>query len=76
MTHLEELEEFADGLITAFRMARDELQREIEHGIYRPGTQPGHMRDSSGRFILLDALTTIVQAKATIAQIREGRNDK
>lgn len=56
------LGEAVELLRAAYATARADLTREAEAF----GGAPEQMRDASGRFILLDALTAIVQARAAL----------
>lgn len=59
----ETLREHLGHLEAAYTAARETLAQEAE----RVGATPEQMRDANGRYILLDALTAIVQARAALA---------
>jgi hypothetical protein len=60
-----ELRAVTARLEAAYGRARADLVRDIERDGYH--FEPEDARDSNGRYILLDALTAIVQANAAIA---------
>lgn len=73
MNHLEELEHAVLELEQAYSTAREEVQKEADRNADRYGwgpSDPLRMQDTSGRYILLDALTTLVQARAAIVNAR------
>ncbi|MFG2001698.1 hypothetical protein ACGFNU_21360 [Spirillospora sp. NPDC048911] len=55
----------AELLAAAYTKARDDLAREINENLYP--FEPEQARDHNGRYILLDALTALAQAQATLA---------
>lgn len=54
-------------LTESYERTRADLAREIEQFHTGLALQPEDMRDNHGRYILLDALTALVQAQAVLA---------
>jgi hypothetical protein len=57
------LRQHLDHLEAAYAAARESLSQKAD----RVGAIPEQMRDATGRYILLDALTAIVQARAALS---------
>jgi hypothetical protein len=71
MSNLDEITALADVISSLTRMyarAREELERDIERHYQGYGIEPETMRDPNGRFILLDAMIAIVQARTVLVQ--------
>ncbi len=66
--HRDALRTTVDRLEAAYAKAREQLAAELATGAWRL-CEPEEMRDANGRYILLDALTAIVQARTTLAQV-------
>ncbi len=71
MSDLARLRESVERIEQAYEVARQELELDVKHrasfGAEWPST-PDQCRDANGRFILLDSLTAIVQARAILVQ--------
>jgi len=64
MDSLEALQRAVLDAERIYGIIRDDLQRQLDADGHQHLT-PEQMRDPNGRFILLDALTAIVNARAT-----------
>lgn len=63
MDYVTKLKETLDRLTAAYENAEKEIEKDF------PGVNPFDVRDSTGRFILLDALTTLTNVLATMALV-------
>jgi hypothetical protein len=66
-TPVEALRRTVQLLTESYERTRAELAREIEQFHTGLALQPEDMRDNHGRYILLDALTALVQANTVLA---------
>ncbi|MFG1977052.1 hypothetical protein ACGFJC_47635 [Nonomuraea fuscirosea] len=62
------LAELVDRLETAYEHARRRLAEQAAYDAFTPDIAPEEIRDSTGRFLLLDALTALVNARTALAQ--------
>lgn len=60
------LVEQVERLETAYEAARRRLREQAAHDPFVPDLEPEEMQDSNGRYLLLDALTAIVNARAAL----------
>lgn len=73
MGSYEDLRAMVDALTTSYNAARSQLQEKIDKGILNCTIE--EVLDSTGRFMLLDALTVLVSAQASLVQY-EASNSK
>ena len=62
--HVDRLAEVADRLEAAYEATRAQLERDFAD----TGFSPEEIRDPNGRYILLDALTALVEARTALAR--------
>jgi hypothetical protein len=55
------------ALQATYDRAREDIVQELEHSGAAEAFQPEEIRDPTGRYILLDALTALVQANTVLA---------
>jgi hypothetical protein len=60
---IERLTSTVSRLEVAYETARADLERQF------PGAAPEEIRDPNGRYVLLDALTALVQAQAVLGAL-------
>jgi len=67
MPGIEDLERYVGLLEETYNATFEQIKTEIDQDPHLTGVHPEQMRDVNGRFILLDALSAIVEARSILA---------